>query len=218
MTMATYSLATSVGPERQRFSAASPKTFTATQVAPRTPEEASALLSRAERIFRSGVTTEPLLELTRFLGANSHAWTPANRARLRRVIAGFGTAAIDAVVTTMHAHPRTDILDEAELVLRGLPPDSIGRVRRLVAEQSLLPGVRACLLRAAVRAGGPGTAEVLYAALNDVEPELREGAASLVSEFDIPNGRTMLERRLARETNTFVKDTIRETLTFLARY
>jgi hypothetical protein len=132
------------------------------------------------------------------------------------VLASLGAEAIDAIVMTIHAHPRTDILDEAELALRAFPTDAIGHLRHLVAEQRLVPGARACLLRAVVRSGG-GSPEILRAALNDSEPELRDCAASLVGELDLPDGLTMLERRLARETSAMVRDSIREALASLAK-
>jgi hypothetical protein len=196
--------------------AASPRTYSEARGAPQTPDEASALLSRAERLFRLQGTSAPLLDLTRFLGANSHAWTSANRARLRRLLAGLGADVIGAIVRTLIAHPRTDILDDAELVLRALPEGEAASLRPLAMQQGLPPSVRACLLRAAVHARGPGSEELLLTALVDPEPEIRDAAASLVGELDLPKGRAILHRQLARETSAMVRDSIREALASLA--
>jgi len=195
---------------------ATPRTYSEAPGAPQTPDEASALLSNAERLLRSQGTSAPLLELTRFLGANSYAWTSANRARLRRLLGSLRAEVIGAIVKTLVAHPRTDILDDAELVLRALPEGEARDLRALAMQQGLPASVRACLLRAAVQARGLGSEELLLAALIDAEPEMRDAAASLVGELDLPNGRAILDRQLARENHAIVRDSIREALASLA--
>jgi len=197
----------------------SPKTYRATLAIPTTPEEASNLLTRVERIVDKGrVTNELLLDLARFLGANSAAWTPVNRARLRRALAGFdGTAVVDAIVAMIQSHPRTDILDEAELALRGLAPHSASRMRRLVLEPGLDAGVRVCILRAAARLDTSGSAESVRLALSDPETELRDAAIALLAELALPTGRAWLQQRLDRESSAMVQDAIRDALASFPR-
>lgn len=216
MTVVDSSPVTESYAKRRPSPAASPRTYSEAPGAPQTPDEATALLSRAERLLRSQGTSAPLLELTRFLGANSHAWTSANRARLRRLLASLGAEVIGAIVKTLMAHPRTDILDDAELVLRALPEGEARGLRALATQQGLPASVRACLLRAAVQARGPGSEELLLVALLDPEPEMRDAAASLVGELDLRKGRAILDRQLAREINAMVRDSIREALASLA--
>ncbi len=183
---------------------------------PRSPEEAGKLLSHAERLVRDGrMTPDYVRELTRFLGANSAAWTRTNRERLRRVLSALAEGVIDAVVATMSRLPRTDILDECELVLRRLPADAITELRRLVQKDErirLLASVRATLLRAATRADERGSLATLLAALNDPEPEVRDAAAGLLGEIGEITSREALEKRLERETDDSVRASLREAL------
>ncbi|MGA3122903.1 MAG: hypothetical protein ABSF69_19215 [Polyangiaceae bacterium] len=219
MMFAESSPATETRSEGRVRPSTSPKTYRATLAIPTTPEEASNLLTRVERIVDKGrVTNELLLDLARFLGANSAAWTPVNRARLRRALAGFdGTAVVDAIVAMIQSHPRTDILDEAELALRGLAPHSASRMRRLVLEPGLDAGVRVCILRAAARLDTSGSAESVRLALSDPETELRDAAIALLAELALPTGRAWLQQRLDRESSAMVQDAIRDALASFPR-
>jgi hypothetical protein len=217
---AESSPATVIRAEGRLVPGASPKTYRAPSAAPTTPQEANDLLTRVERILEQGRATDGLLEqITRFLGANSAAWTPVHRARLRRALAGFdGRAAVDAIVAMMLRHPRTDILDEAELALRGLDVDAAQYMRRLVErEPGLEAGIRARLLGAVVRSDPSGSAGPIYFALRDPDAELREAAVALAVEFELPNVLTWLEQRLERESSATVKDAIRDALASFER-
>lgn len=191
----------------------SPRTDRVSLAVPGTPEEAEALLSRVETLAnKSPIANDLLPELVRFLGANARAWTPRNRTRLRSVIASFGGEAIDAIVAAIRKTPRTDILDDAELVLRALPGAKNIALAHLVAERSLEAPVRACLLRALARSDGHGAAETVQHALHDPEPELRDAAAGLVAELGLPQARAILERRLDREPIASIQKSIRDAL------
>ncbi len=217
MTMAESSPATETLVERRFVRSASPKTYGGPLTAPRTTDEANALLSRVEQFLHRGQATSDLLaDLARFLGGNSQAWTPANRARLRRALASVeGSGAIHAIVATLQRFPRTDVLDEAELVFRALPPESMNSLKRLVEERALEPAARVCLLRGLARSGH-GPADVVYAALNDPEPQLRDSAASLLAELGLGSARIHLQRRLERESNEMVRASIEEALASLS--
>jgi len=219
MMFAESSPATVIRAEGRLVPGASPKTYRAPSAAPTTPQEANDLLTRVERILEQGRATDGLLEqITRFLGANSAAWTPVHRARLRRALAGFdGTAVVDAIVAMIQSHPRTDILDEAELALRGLAPHSASRMRRLVLEPGLDAGVRVCILRAAARLDTSGSAESVRLALSDPETELRDAAIALLAELALPTGRAWLQQRLDRESSAMVQDAIRDALASFPR-
>jgi hypothetical protein len=215
MMFAESSPATEIRAEGRLVPGVSPKTYRASSAAPTTPQEANDLLTRVERILEQGRATDGLLEqITRFLGANSAAWTPVNRARLRRALAGFdGTAAVEAIVAMMQRHPRTDILDEAELALRGLDADAAQYMQRLIGRApGLEAGIRVRLLGAVVRLDPGGSAEPMYFALHDPEAELREAAVALAVELELSNVRTWLQQRLDRESSATVKDAIRDAL------
>ena len=212
MTMAATSPATEHGAELRLVPSASPTTRHEAPTAPKTAEEASALLERAERLLSSGGANGVLRTLARFLGANSSAWTPSNRARLRRVLASRGVDALEAIVKTLQAHPRTDVLDDAELTLRGLTKEALEAVSPLVGNPALAPSVRACLLRAIVGANTERRERLLSSSLNDAEMELRDAAASLIGELDLVSSKPLLERRLARETDPTVRASIRDAL------
>jgi hypothetical protein len=216
MTMTASSPATE-NRATKHASGESPKTYGTTLPIPRTEAEASELLARVDSVLRGDRTPATLvLELTRFLGANSAAWSPQNRARLRRTLAGLDAATvIGAIVTTVQAHPRTDVLDEAELVLRALPPHAFDPLQRLVGDRSLEPAVRACVLRAAARSADVDSASLLYETLNDPDSEVREVAAGLVADLEVPGGRIRLERRLEREANAMVQEALRDALASL---
>lgn len=144
--------------EWRLLSSASPGTYGEPLAAPRTPEEADRLLSRVDELVQKGRVPAGLpFELARFLGANSSAWTQQNRTRLRRALAGLERRVIDPLIQAMRALPRTDVLDEAELVLRNLAPTVGPRLRQLVEERGLEPAVRACVLRALARSEAPGS-------------------------------------------------------------
>jgi hypothetical protein len=208
--------ATETRVERRPALSGSPRTYGGPLLPPKTAEEADALLSRVERLLlKSQATRDWIPELTRFLGANSQAWTAANRSRLRHILAsGDDGGVLNAVISTIRRVPRTDVLDEAELVLRALPSDHLTRLSGLVGESGLEPAVRACLLRAVARSGR-GPAEIVVASLNDPEPEVRESAATLVGELRLARGREWLMQRLSREPSELVQAAIREAIASL---
>jgi hypothetical protein len=122
---------------------------------PRSPEQADRILSNAERLLEDReMTGGHAAQLTRFLRANSAAWTPASRERLRKVLAELGESAVEPVVAAMTKLPRTDVLDEGELVRRSLPREAAPKLRRFLDPiecGGITPSVRACVLRAVVR-------------------------------------------------------------------
>lgn len=192
----------------------SPTTSTSSGV-PKTSEEADKLLSHAERLLRDGrMTGEWVSQLTRFLGANSAAWTSVNRERLRAVLASLGEAGIESVVAAMSRLPRTDILDEGEFVLRSLPREAAPSLRRLLdfEQRSLAPSVKTSILRAVARLDWVNSVQTARAALNDLDPEVRDAAASLFAELGDAGSRVALEKRLERESNDFVRQSIREAI------
>jgi len=153
-------------------------------------------------------------QLARFLGANSAAWTTANRERLRNVLTGLGEVAIESVVAAMTRLPRTDVLDEGELVLRSLPLEDAPKLQRLLDldRRDIAPSVKAVILRAMARLDTHGSLAVVHAALNDSAAEVRDAAASLLGELGDEASRVPLENRLQRERDDTVRASIQEAL------
>ncbi|HEX7602382.1 MAG TPA: HEAT repeat domain-containing protein [Polyangiaceae bacterium] len=156
------------------------------------------------------MTDEHILRLALFLGANSAAWTLANRGRLRDVLVGWGEAVIEPVVNAMSSLPRTDIQDECELVLCSLPLEAAPSLRRLLelGQPAIARGAKATVLRAVARLDERGSLEAVCAALDDPEAEVRDAAASILGEMGSASNRALLERRLAGETDKVVRATI----------
>ncbi len=221
MTMTDPSAATEARTICRATMRSSPATSGLSFGVPTNPEEAEKLVAHAERLVRAGrMTADYVQDLTRFLGANSAAWTRTNRERLRRVLSALAEGVVDALVATMTRLPRTDVLDECELVLRGLPPDAMPDLRRLAQRDERVPlaaSVRATLLRAAARTDGAGSVSTLIAVLNDPEPEVREAAASLLGEVGGTAGRVALERRLEREADAAIRASVLEAIDSLGR-
>jgi len=157
---------------------------------------------------------EHVSQLTRFLGANNTAWTSPNRGRLRKVLSSLGEQVIESVVAAMNKLPRTDILDDGELVLRSLPREAGPALRRfLVFEQpGVAPSVRTAVLRAVARIDPGGSLPAVHAALNDSDSEVRDAAASLLGEIGDGSSRAILARRLGRESDDLVIRSIREAI------
>ncbi|MEO8901567.1 MAG: HEAT repeat domain-containing protein [Polyangiaceae bacterium] len=110
--------------------------------------------------------------------------------------------------------PRTDILDEGEFVLRSLPREAAPSLRRLLdfEQRSLAPSVKTSILRAVARLDWVNSVQTARAALNDLDPEVRDAAASLFAELGDAGSRVALEKRLERESNDFVRQSIREAI------
>jgi hypothetical protein len=182
---------------------------------PKNQGEADKLLSHAERLLRDGgMPSEYVSQLTGFLGANSTAWNGANRERLRKVLASLGETAIEPVVAAMSKLPRTDILDEGELVLRSLPREAAPSLRRFLEleQRGIMPSVRTAVMRAAARVDPIGSLPALHTALNDSDSELRDAAAALLGELGDGSSRAILTKRLGRESDDLVVASIREAI------
>lgn len=181
--------------------------------APRTSNDAASLLALAERLMRSP-SADPELQrrLIGFLGANSAAWTLENRARLRRLLAQRGWQVVDDLANFASSRPRTDVLDDVELVLRGLSPAWADRVHSICDADQYPEWTRACFLRAAVRLDRRIAEEALPRALNARSAELRDTAVGLIAEVGLGNARELLEARLAREVDQSIRDSINDAL------
>lgn len=93
---------------------------------PKNAEEAAYVLNVAEEYLLMSEGIPDHLEsyvhqLVRFLGANSGAWTVANRERLHSILYRcaicYPQVVVSFIVENVIDHPRTDIIDESVILL-----------------------------------------------------------------------------------------------------
>ena len=133
-------------------------------------------------------------DLSRFLGANSHVWTTARRARLERILVSAGTHHLGCVFAVVARSPRDEVMDHAVRVLVAAAAEDELMSRELVhslANASWLtvtqiPAVREVMLRALANSKGrvAGEAKVRIAfalAKGDPSPAVRDAAVQALS-------------------------------------
>jgi len=192
----------------------SPRTYVASLPVPRTADECDHLLEVTRRRMLSP-EARPFFarELARFLGAESTVWSRERRETLREVLAAAGESAIDAVLEAVAQTSRADVSDEAEAVLRDVVSRSPAIMPALCRrfQQATSPAARASSIRA-LRGMDARPARTLLEALNDADLEVRDAAATALGRHGGLEAKTYLVRRLARERNEIVRESIQTAL------
>lgn len=187
--------------------------------APTTGEACDRLLDRASRILRLAGSIEIVEDLARFLGAASRVWTPARRQRLRTLIASAGEWSVAPVLAEVARHPRAEIVDEAQLVLRDLlrvAPQSAWKLAGAVLTHPNA-NVRALLAASLTHAREPQAHDALVRALDDVSPTVREAATWALANRGGRGVRRAIEVRIAKEADAKTREALRDALEELPR-
>lgn len=192
---------------------ASPGTFRPRLFIPRTTDECDRLLESAKSVMRmpmAEIRRDLVSELARFLGARSSVWTTNRRETLSGLIASAGEDAIGPVLETVARTPRAEIADDAEAVLTIIVRRSHSVLNAfLVHLDRILPSaVRAVLIRTLFQVGKQVDQNLFETALNDDDAEVRDAAAIAIGQLGLGQAKVALERRLKREKNPVVIDSI----------
>lgn len=150
-------------------------------------------------------------ELSRFLGAGSSVWTSACREALQELLASAAEDAIEPVLIAVARTPRSEVADDAEAVLAAIGRRSNALLEQLVArlDQAPSPSMRAVLIRSLSHVGGPISATHFEMALNDDDADVRDAAAIAIGQLGLRDAKPALARRLDREKNAVVRDSIK---------
>lgn len=184
-------------------------------VAPRSGDEADALLERADWLMRFPEhRKETVGELVRFLGVHNPTWDAVRRARLGAILANGGDHALTATIARLEGAARYETIDAVEEVLLAI---ARGPSMGLLVLGRLYPKVdataRASILRVMARAGGREILPHFASGLADASSEVRDAAAVGLSRIGGPEARLLLEGRLGAESEASVLEAIRTALT-----
>lgn len=179
---------------------------------PRTGEDCERLLEQARSRMRvAEVRLHFAKELSRFLGAGSAVWTSARREALQELLASAGEDAIDPVLRAVMQTPRAEVTDDAEAVLAAIGRGSNALLEQLVArlDNAAAPSMRAVLIRSLSHVGKPISRAHFETALNDDDADVRDAAAIALGQLRLRDAKPALARRLEREKNPVVRESIK---------
>lgn len=184
---------------------------------PKTGEAADDMLTFTRDRLRGPEGGRIARELARFLGANSAVWTWSRREALRELLVSVGARGALAALEALERSPRTDVSDEAEVVVREVLRQSPLATATLVTafDRSRSVAVRSTVIRALGSVRDQLASSVVHQALDAHDPEVRESAIFALGEQEGRTAESVLRRRRETESNPVVVDAIEEVLSEL---
>jgi len=184
------------------------------RLAPRTEAECDALLRRAERLLLVSGSGDIAIDLARFIGAAGAIWTSARRKRLQELLVSTGPSAVAAVLDEASRHPRSEVVDDAASVIRGVLRAAPYLAAPLAMRSTIEPSpiVRAVIAAGMDQSNEPTGHSCLLRLLDDPSPAVREAAGWALVRRGGERAQHAIQQRLTRERDALTREAFEDAI------